>query len=114
MQLTITTPADAHTARLDLVRLRAEQRVAKRSMDYIEAQITVVVDGKNAEQRAAQVVIRCNHDPEYCDARDTHDDAAAQIGAIEAALLHYVEERDDARAYLRESELEQRIKEAQQ
>ena len=113
MQLTITNPQDAYHARLDLVRLRAEQRDAKRSMAYAEARAVLSADGKNAEQRAAQVVLWCGDSPDYADARDAYDDAAAMAGAIEAGLLRYAEELDDRRADLRERELAARLSEAQ-
>jgi hypothetical protein len=107
--MTITTPADAYNARLDLVRLRAEQRAAKRSMAHAEARATLAADGKNAEQRAAQATLALFNDPYHGDAVEAYESATGLIGAIEAGLVRYAEERDDARADLRERELAQRL-----
>jgi hypothetical protein len=111
MQLTITNPQDAYHARLDLVRLRAEQRDAKRTMALAEARCVLAVDGKNAEQRAAQIALALATDPYHGEALEWHETATGLIGAIEAGLLRYAEERDDARADLRERELAQRLAE---
>ena len=113
MQPPITTPADAYAARLDLAAFKQAQRGAKRSMAHAEANAVLYADEKNAEKRAAQVVLMLASDSHHVEALEIYEEAARSIGAIEAGLARYAEERDDARADLRERELAQRLTEAQ-
>ena len=101
----ITTPEQAYEARLKVAVHRVEQRAAKQVMAYAEAQATLAFDGKNADDRAAQVSLRLGADPFYNDAHDAYEAATVAIAQIEAALDYYAEYRADLGRDLREREL---------
>jgi len=103
------TPKDAQGVRNDIAEYRQRIAQCKAALARYEAEAVLAADAKNAEARAAQVVLSLAANEGAADlsadiASDTH-----KIAIIEAALLRYVEERADRMTDLRERELAQRL-----
>ena len=109
----ITTPAEAEAARVELAGLRRGIEEDNLVLSVIEAGYVQAADAKNAEARAAQVVLRCDDDARYQVFKTGIAEATFRVARLEAALLRYAEERSDRMRDLRERELAARLTEVQ-
>ena len=103
------TPEEAQELRNDIAVYRQRIAARKAALARYEAEAVLAANAKNAEGRAALVVLSlaANEDADGLSADIAN--VSHKIAHIEAALLRYAEERADRLIDLRERELAQRL-----
>ena len=103
------TTEDAQDARQVVANYRYCIAQFKAQLARYEAEAVLAADAKNAEQRAAQVVLALAANETMPNLQDAIRSHTLRIAELEAALLRYAEERADRMTDLRERELAQRL-----
>lgn len=89
------TPNDIYTHRVNLAEARASLRAAQDRMALIEAQLSLGVDGKNADERKARLVLTLDQSSDYRMMRQAAHDLTETIETTEAVIERFRDERRD-------------------
>jgi hypothetical protein len=89
----MSTLAEITQTRLTLAELRQRQRDCKRELDEAEARLALQVEGRNAEERKARLVLALAADAGYQAALRHHERTTLLIEHNEAALDEYRDAR---------------------